>query len=50
MYTVRNAKKILLCNQVFHSCLMTKGRSYAIENNEKSLVYHWSLKLIEAFR
>ena len=29
---------------------MTKGRWYAKENNEKSLVYHWSLKLIEAFR
>ena len=29
---------------------MTKDRWYAKENNEKSLVYHWSLKLIEAFR
>ena len=29
---------------------MTKSRWYAKENNEKSLVYHWSLKLIEAFR
>ena len=36
-------QEVLLFNRIFNPSSMTKRRWYPVENNEKALVYHWSL-------
>ena len=49
MYTVTTAWSLII-QWGIESVFNDPGNWYAKENNEKSLVYHWSLKPIEAFR